>query len=199
MFFRILAYRRDARSNQPARKVRQTPKQARLYGRAEPENFALGVKEVLALPREETERRFALTGDEGADFEILGATGDIPGGGFLYTNRDTVSIGVVLQLPGLACSKRRPEAVIAELKRSSAIAPLVDGGELKEHVAHLIPEGGFRMMPKLASQGFMVAGDAAGLCLAAGIWLEGMNYAIGSGMAPSLRQSATSQRLSSTS
>jgi electron transfer flavoprotein-quinone oxidoreductase len=39
------------------------------------------------------------------------------------------------------------------------------------------------MMPKLAKQGFMVAGDAAGMCLAAGIWLEGMNYAIGSGIA----------------
>lgn len=158
-------------------------KQVGLYGRAEPANFALGVKEVLALPREEIERRFALTGDEGADFEILGATGDIPGGGFLYTNRDTISIGVVLQLSGLARSKRRPEAVIADLKQSPAISPLIAGGELKEHVAHLLPEGGLRMMPKLAGQGFMVAGDAAGLCLAAGIWLEGMNYAIGSGMA----------------
>jgi electron transfer flavoprotein-quinone oxidoreductase len=158
-------------------------KQAGLYGQADPEHFALGVKEVLALPRHEIERRFALTGDEGVDFEILGATGDIPGGGFLYTNRDTISIGAVLQLSALARSGRRPEAVIADLKRHPAIHPLVMGGELKEYAAHLIPEGGLRMMPKLARQGFMVAGDAAGLCLAAGIWLEGMNYAIGSGMA----------------
>jgi len=158
-------------------------KQAGLHGQTRPENFALGVKEVLALPRDEIERRFALTEDEGADFEILGATGDIPGGGFLYTNRDTISIGVVLELSGLARSKRRPEEVIADLKQHPAIRPLVMGGELKEYVAHLIPEGGFGMMPKLAGHGIMVVGDAAGLCLTAGIWLEGMNYAIGSGVA----------------
>jgi len=158
-------------------------KQEGLYGKADSKNFALGVKEVLALPRQEIERRFALTGDEGADFEILGATGDIPGGGFLYTNVETISIGVVLQLSGLAHAARRPEAVIAELKQHPAIQPLVAGGELKEFAAHLLPEGGLRMMPKLAKQGFMVAGDAAGMCLAAGIWLEGMNYAIGSGIA----------------
>lgn len=157
--------------------------QAGLQGQPRPENFALGVKEVLALPRDEIERRFALTEDEGADFEILGATGDIPGGGFLYTNRDTISIGVVLELSGLARSKRRPEAVIADLKQHPAIRPLVTGGELKEYVAHLIPEGGFGMIPKLAGHGLMVVGDAAGLCLTAGIWLEGMNYAIGSGVA----------------
>ena len=38
-------------------------------------------------------------------------------------------------------------------------------------------------MPDLAADGLLVAGDAAGLSLAAGIWLEGVNFAIGSGLA----------------
>jgi electron transfer flavoprotein-quinone oxidoreductase len=158
-------------------------KEAGLYRHPEPEHFTLGAKEVLALPRDEIDRRFGLSGDEGADFEILGATGDVAGGAFVYTNADTVAVGVVLRIDDLARSSRRPEEHIADLKAHPAIAPLVAGGELKEYSAHLIPEGGFDAMPDLTTDGMLVAGDAAGLCLAAGIWLEGVNFAIGSGAA----------------
>jgi electron transfer flavoprotein-quinone oxidoreductase len=107
----------------------------------------------------------------------------VPGGGFLYTNLDSIAVGVVLHLPGLVASKRRPEELIADLKAHPAIAPLVAGGELEEFSAHLIPEGGYDAMPDLVADGLLVAGDAAGLCLAAGLWLEGVNFAIGSGIA----------------
>ena len=63
-----------------------------------------------------------------------------------------------------------------------AIAPLVEGGEVKEYSAHLIPEAGLAMMPKMTADGLLVAGDAAAMCLAAGIWLEGVNFAMASGM-----------------
>jgi electron transfer flavoprotein-quinone oxidoreductase len=158
-------------------------KQAGLYHHPGPEHVTLGAKEVLALPRDEIDRRFNLSGDEGADFEIIGCTGSVPGGGFLYTNRDTIAVGVVLHLPALAASGKRPESFIADLKQHPAIAGLVAGGELKEYSAHLIPEGGYDAMPDLMGDGLLVAGDAAGLCLAAGIWLEGVNFAIGSGAA----------------
>lgn len=158
-------------------------KEAGLYTHTGSENFTLGVKEVLAIPRAEIESRFALTGNEGADFEIVGGTKGIPGGGFVYTNRDTVSIGAVLSLDGLTKAGVRPEDVIAGLKNHPSIAPLVDGGEVKEYAAHLIPEGGYNMMPTLYTHGMLVCGDAAALCLAAGLWLEGVNYAMGSGMA----------------
>ena len=68
----------------------------------------------------------------------------------MYTNLDTVAVGVVLKLPALAAQQRRPEEIIADLKAHPAIAPLVEGGELKEYSAHLIPEGGWDMMPTLA-------------------------------------------------
>ena len=101
---------------------------------------------------------------------------------FVYTNLDTLGVGAVLKLPALAAQSTRPEAIIATLKAHPSIAPLVDGGELVEYSAHLIPEAGLSMIPKLATNGMLVAGDAASLCLAAGIWLEGVNFAIASGM-----------------
>ncbi len=158
-------------------------KAAGMYPHQGKEHFTLGVKEVLSLPRAEIESRFAVRGNEGADFEIVGGTQGIAGGAFVYTNRDTVAIGAVLSLADLTTAKVRPEEVIAGLKAHPSIAPLVEGGELVEYAAHLIPEGGFDMMPQLVGDGLLVAGDAAAMCLAAGLWLEGVNYAMGSGMA----------------
>jgi electron transfer flavoprotein-quinone oxidoreductase len=158
-------------------------KQARLLPETDARHQTLGVKETLALPRKTIEERFGLHGDEGLDIEMLGGTGGVPGGGFLYTNRDTISVGVVLSLTGLASAGRRPEDILADLKAHPAIAPHLRGAEVKEYAAHLIPEGGYRTMPELAVDGLLVAGDAAAMCLAAGIWLEGVNFAIGSGLA----------------
>jgi len=158
-------------------------KEAGIYHHTDAKHFTLGAKEVLALPREEIEKRFSLTGLEGADFEIIGCTKGIPGGGFLYTNLDTIAIGVVLSLPQLGASGHRAEDLIAGLKAHPMIAPLVKDAELKEYSGHLIPEAGLEMMPDLCTDGMLIAGDAAALCLAAGIWLEGVNFAIGSGRA----------------
>jgi electron transfer flavoprotein-quinone oxidoreductase len=158
-------------------------KEAGLYGSPDGDDFTVGVKETLALPKEVIDERFGVRGREGVDIEILGNTSGVAGGGFVYTNLDTLSVGVVLRLPALAAQARRPEEIIATLKAHPAIAPLVAGAELKEFSAHVIPEGGYRMIPTLVGDGLLVAGDAAALCLAAGIWLEGVNFALGSGLA----------------
>ncbi len=158
-------------------------KEAGLYLHPEAEHLTLGVKEVLALDRNEIDRRFGLRDREGADIEILGGTGGVAGGGFLYTNLDSVAVGLVLSVTDLARARVRPEVLLAGLKAHRAIAPLVEGGELVEYSAHLIPEGGLHMQPELCAAGLLVAGDAAALCLAAGLWLEGVNFAIGSGAA----------------
>ena len=157
-------------------------KEAGLYPHTDAKHFTLGVKETLSLPRDVIDERFAVRDRNGVDIEILGGTSGVNGGGFIYTNLDTISVGVVLKLPKLAAQKLRPEEIIANLKRHSAIAPLVEGADLKEYSAHLIPEAGLAMMPKMTSDGLLVAGDAAALCLAAGIWLEGVNFAMASGM-----------------
>ena len=157
-------------------------KEAGLHGPVDSHHYTLGVKEVLALPKSVIDDRFAVRGREGVDIEVIGGTGGVNGGAFLYTNLDTVAVGVVLALPKLAAQQRRPEEIIAGLKAHPAIAPLVEGGEVKEYSAHLIPEAGVEMMPRLTADGMLVAGDAAALCLAAGIWLEGVNFAMASGM-----------------
>ena len=158
-------------------------KEAGLYGEVDAANYTLGVKETIALPREVIDERFGVRGDHGVDYEIMGCTGDVPGGGFIYTNTDTLAVGLVLSLPALARGGVRPEEMLRRMKTHPAIAPLVEGGEVTEYSAHVIPEAGFDMMPSMIADGLLVAGDAAAMCLAAGIWLEGVNFAIGSGSA----------------
>ena len=158
-------------------------KEAGLLPQADAAHHTLGAKEVLALAADVIEERFALGPHEGLDIEAVGGTSGVPGGGFLYTNRDSISVGVVVSLPGLVESGRRPEELIAGFKAHPAIAPLVRGASVKEYSAHLIPEGGYDSMPALATDGMLVAGDAAAMTLAAGIWLEGVNFAIGAGLA----------------
>ncbi|CAN5447685.1 FAD-dependent oxidoreductase [soil metagenome] len=157
-------------------------KEAGLHGEMDSANYTVGVKETLALPRDVIDQRFGVRGREGVDIEILGGTGSVNGGGFIYTNLDTLAVGVVLKLPALAAQQRRPEEIIADLKAHPAIATLVEGGEVVEYSAHLIPEGGRSMMPQLTTDQMVVAGDAAAMCLAAGIWLEGVNFAMASGI-----------------
>ncbi len=158
-------------------------KEAGLVARAEASHHTLGVKEVLELPPESINERFGVRDHEGVDIEMLGCTRGVPGGGFLYTNAGTVSVGVVLSLPHLATSGIRPEELIAGLKEHPSIAPYLRGSRLREYAAHLIPEGGYDTIPPLATDGMVIAGDAAAMTLAAGMWLEGVNFAIGSGFA----------------
>ncbi len=158
-------------------------KEAGLYGQVEASHYTLGVKETIGLSKDVIDERFNVRDRDGVDIEILGGTGAVNGGAFLYTNLDTLAVGVVLKLPALAAQQRRPEEIIGALKAHRAIAPLVEGGEVKEYSAHVIPEAGLAMMPQMTGDGLLVAGDAAALCLAAGIWLEGVNFAMASGIA----------------
>ena len=89
----------------------------------------------------------------------------------------------MVRLPELAASKLRPEMLLEDMKAHPAIEPWIRGATLREYSAHLIPEGGYNAMPALHHDGFLIAGDAGGMCLAAGIWLEGVNFALGSGLA----------------
>lgn len=157
-------------------------KEAGLYEKVDAAHYTLGVKETLALPKHTIDERFNVRGRHGVDIEILGGTGGVNGGAFLYTNFESVAVGMVLKLPKLAAQQQRPETLIDELKRHPAIEPLVADSTLLEYSAHLIPEAGLEMMPKMTAPGMLVAGDAAAMCLAAGIWLEGVNFAMGSGM-----------------
>jgi electron transfer flavoprotein-quinone oxidoreductase len=93
-------------------------------------------------------------------------------------------VGVVVSLKGLIDKGVRADDLLQDFKRHPAVAGLLEGGELAEYSAHLIPVSGIDMMPsRLYADGFMVAGDAAALVLGTGLALEGANFAVASGMA----------------
>ncbi len=146
--------------------------------------LSLGVKEVLGLDEAIIRERFNLTGNEGMALEYVGAvTEKARGGAFLYTNCNSLSLGVIVQVSSLVETRQRPYELLELFKSHPAVAPLVRGARLREFSAHLIPEGGWNMMPKLVTSGMLVAGDAAGFCLATGLYIEGINYAMLSGQA----------------
>src|SRR3974390_2794716 len=60
-----------------------------------PDTVALAVKEMHFLPREVIESRFNLKGDEGVVIEAMGTvTSGMTGTGFIYTNKEPLSIGI---------------------------------------------------------------------------------------------------------
>ncbi|HEX9401268.1 MAG TPA: FAD-dependent oxidoreductase [Anaeromyxobacter sp.] len=149
--------------------------------RHDPSHLALGVKALLELPKEVIDDRFGLVRDQGASREFLGCTGAVHGGGFVYTNYDSISVGVVVHLGSLRESGKTPYDLLNGFLGQPQVAKLVRGARLLEYSAHLIPEGGWDMMPELVGDGIVVAGDAAGFCYAKGPNLEGINLAAHSG------------------
>lgn len=159
-------------------------KQAGLQRTFHAHEISLGVKEIIELGRSRIDERFQLNADEGTAYEIVGSvTGDVNGGAFLYTNGSSVSIGVITQLSSLVEKEAKAYEFLEKFKQHRAIRPLIRGGIVKEYSAHLIPEGGWNMFPRLYAPGLIVAGDAVGFVLVTGYYLHGMNYAMASGEA----------------
>ncbi len=147
-------------------------------------SFAVAAKEVLALPAETIEERFGLADGEGLTQSFVGAaTKGMEGGAFLYTNKASLSLGVVVRLNALQERKISIAEVLDNFKSHPHIKPVIRGAVLKEYSGHLIPEEGLNMLPELYGNGLLVAGDAAGFLLSTGLTLQGMNFAIASGYA----------------
>jgi electron transfer flavoprotein-quinone oxidoreductase len=143
------------------------------------------VKSVIGLPKAAIEDRFGVTGDEGVAYAVVGdCTEGLGGGGFLYTNRESVSVGVVVRLDEI---EHAPGASASDIHDRflghRAIAPLLRGGELLEYGCHLVAEGGLAMVHDLVRPGLVVVGDAAGLTLNTGLTVRGMYLAAGSAIA----------------
>lgn len=146
-------------------------------------NFAVGFKEVIEIDRGIIEDRFNLEGNEGAARLFMGdVTAGKFGGGFLYTNQDSISLGLVVGIDALSESPeiKAPE-LLDKFKLRPEIAKLIKGGASVEYSAHVIPEGGLKAMGKLYGDGILVAGDAAGLSMNIGVTVRGMEYAMASG------------------
>lgn len=148
------------------------------------ENLAIGVKSVIRIGEEKVRDRFNVSGNEGAAYAIVGdATQGLPGGGFMYTNRDSVSIGIVANVPALEYGNYVVTDVHDHFLEHPAIAPFLEGGELIEYGCHMIAEGGAKMQHDLVRPGLVVIGDAAGFTLNTGFTVRGMDLAAGSAQA----------------
>lgn len=155
-------------------------KQIGLRGNLLPEDVALSVKEVIKLPAEIINERFHVNDDEGCIYEIFGGPMlGMLGLGFMYTNKNSVSIGLGVTLSELIEKGLKPYDLLDKLKQHPEIAPLIKDGELLEYSAHLIPEGGYKKVPLLFSSGVMVCGDAA--MFVNNMHWEGTNLAMISG------------------
>ncbi|MCO7254090.1 FAD-dependent oxidoreductase [Dickeya oryzae] len=152
-----------------------------------PHHYAVGVKELIALPSSVIEDRFTLAAGEGAAWLFAGSPSNgLMGGGFLYTNRDTISLGLVCGLGDIDHATKSVPQMLEDFKQHPAIRPLIQGGTLREYSAHVVPEGGLDMVPQLVGDGVMIVGDAAGLCLNLGYTVRGMDLAIASAEAAAL-------------
>jgi len=153
---------------------------AGLAKKLKPDLVAVAVKEVIALPAEKIEDRFCLDEGQGATIELYGdATAGLMGVGFIYTNKESISIGVGTTLEPMIRNNWTPNDLMENLKSKPYIKRLLQGGETKEYLAHLIPEGGYTQVPKLHRQGVLVVGDTAMLMNA--LNREGSNLAMISG------------------
>ncbi len=157
---------------------------AGLRGKLSSRDIKQGVKEVIQLPRQVIDQRFNLHGEEGIAWEFIGSfTRELPGGAFIYTNKESLSVGVVVQLSALVEKKVSANDLLEDFMRHPAVVNMLADGKLVEYSAHLIPAGGKDMIPTLYKDGFLVAGDAAALTPTTGLVLEGANFAIASGKA----------------
>lgn len=135
-----------------------------LHREWKPIDQALIAKELIALPAEKIEDRFQLPTGLGTAYEIFGeSTWGLLGYGFIYTNKESISIGTGALLHDLIETGINVNDMLDRFKRHPAIAPLIAGGETVEYSAHLIPEAGLDRLPKLYTDGVLVVGDAAGL------------------------------------
>lgn len=152
--------------------------------RPDPEQheLALGVKGVFALPREVIEERFALAGDEGAAWALVGdCTRGVAGGAFCYTNTASLSVGLVVRLDDLVRRGEQAADLFEHLVHHRVLAPYLAGAKLVEYGSHLVAEGGADMIGDIATGGLVVVGEAAGLALNTGLTVRGMDLAVGSG------------------
>ena len=144
----------------------------------------VGVKETIELPDALISQRFALKDDEGTARVAIGCTEGISGGAFLYTNKGSISLGIVFnpQQAARTAGTSRKSSRISRCIRQ--FRPLIEGGTSVEFGGHLVPEMGYHGIPKqLYREGMLVVGDAAQFGINTGMIIRGMDLAIVSGLA----------------
>jgi len=161
-----------------------------LRDRLTPRQLYHGIKRVYKLDPESIEKRFRVRPGEGRAVFFLGEfMHEIGGGAFVYTNKDSLSVGLVVSMDSLI--RRTTEHfnevgklldVLDEFEAHPMVAELLDGAQPLEYSAHNIPKGHRAILKRPYADGFLVTGDALGSFVKIGPMIDGMRRAITSGM-----------------
>ena len=152
--------------------------------RPKPSQMAVGIKEVFELDEKTISDRFLVPEGEGAAMLFVGdCTHGQVGGGFLYTNKESISLGLVATISTAADGKNDAPVyqMLEDFKNHPAVAPIIKDAKMVEHSGHMVPEGGYNMIPKYIFDGCLIAGETAGLCMNMGYQVRGMDFAVASG------------------
>ncbi|MDR2108035.1 MAG: FAD-dependent oxidoreductase [Coriobacteriales bacterium] len=153
------------------------------YHRPGPQTLAAGIKQIIALDEQTVSDRTGNRAGEGTAWLFVGdATKGHTGGGFIYSNRESISVGLVATLSDLARSPYSLCQMLEDFKAHPTVEPLLAGGTVVEHSGHMVPEGGLKMMPDLTGDGVLLAGESAMICVNLGYRVRGMDYALAAGM-----------------
>jgi electron transfer flavoprotein-quinone oxidoreductase len=137
----------------------------------EPVKYLQGIKEVWELPAGAVEKRFGVGPDEGVAYEMLLRNGTLRGrsvhlnmGGFVYANRQSLSIGMVLPADNLLSSfDGDPNLLMEWFEGLPALQPWLRGGKRGTFGAKLIRGGGIQDAPTLIDDGLAIGGAASAL------------------------------------
>src|SRR5262249_921807 len=128
-------------------------------------------EEVLEVPPRAVEQRFGVGPEEGVAYEMLVRNGTLRGqpvrlnmGGFLYTNRQSLSVGLVLPADNLAEHfSGDPNLLLEWFEGLPALRPLLEGARRSAFGAKIIRGGGAKDIPTLIDEGLAVGGAASAI------------------------------------
>lgn len=147
-----------------------------LNARKNPQIYAMGVKEIIKLPENNT---------FGAN-RVIHTLGypmppDVYGASSIYSMRDNlVAVSLVMSLDW-RYADLNPQQELQLFKSHRMIQGFLKGGKVVSYGAKTFPEGGYYSVPQLVADGVIIVGDAAGLTNAKK--RKGLRYAIKSGIA----------------
>ena len=149
----------------------------------EPAEWFQGVKAVVEMDPETVNDRFSIGDDEGVAHLFSGDLfEDVRGGGFLYTNEASLSIGTVFHLDSLVEQRAEPHELLNALLTHPLLAGwLGEEYDEREYAAKLVPDSKKVAHREPYRDRLVLVGDAGGQMQAQGPIIKGMNHAVTAG------------------
>jgi len=149
----------------------------------EPDEWFQGVKAVVDMDPDDIDERFDVGENTGAAHLFSGDLFEgVRGGGFLYTNEDSLSIGTVFHLDSIAEERAEPQDLLDNLLTHPLLDQWFQGEyEEVEYSAKLVPDSKKVAHPSPHQGRLLLVGDAAGQMQAQGPIIKGMNHAVTAG------------------